>query len=274
MDRLMETGSPLVEVNAKPIHKLVIEIPMRTTVSGPVSNLRPWLSVSINGVRAVQGHCATWRSKAPQPGIVSADGPVDVIVHVPLPTHTLAEIERARAGADVEIIIQGEVGFSHAHEGVVLGHAVLGETRFIGFGRNDTGWKHTVAKSDWIKLLHELKWSYVGLLEVPLDLRGRKDALQHLQRAQDHMASGHWPEALGSCYKALEAVVPEAERDTVGEGNPVLSTKGRAALNELVRHAKTFTHEGRHDRPNLPDVGASEARFAFFLAAGLAQLIP
>lgn len=157
-------------------------------------------------------------AKNPQPGIVAANGPVEVEIHAPFPPHVLADIERARAGGDAEIVIQGEIGFSHAHEGVVIGHAVLGETRFLGFGRNDAGWKRTVGKSDWIKLLKELNWSQIGLLEVPLDLRGRKDALLHLDRAQEHIAKGDWPEALGSCYKALEAAVPEAERASIGEG--------------------------------------------------------
>lgn len=69
-------------------------------------------------------------------------------------------------------------------------------------------WK--IPQSEWVKLLPQLEWSEIELLELPREfLRshpGLARARERLKDAETALARGDWEGVLQDCRKAYEAV--------------------------------------------------------------------
>ena len=115
-----------------------------------------------------------------------------------------------------------------------------------------------IPRSEWVaRVVQPLGVEQFVFLEVaipPATDRARwEKALSHLAEAEQHYREGNDPEVLQRCYAAFEALegAPKAIFDTVPD------VEKRDRLNEALRTAKEYMHNGRH----VSQAGASEGAY-------------
>ena len=139
------------------------------------------------------------------------------------------------------------------------------ETQFINGGSGR--FEYVIPQSEWIKILKNLLWSELEVLEVPLSrirsipLLAR--AVSRFEDAQECHRRGDWEESMLNCRKAFEAIVQDAtEQSNMKKANQAfifIMGEGAKAdrLNELAKSLGDFLHLGRHE--NLPDITIKRA---------------
>lgn len=252
-----------------PVRRLILRCRLGHGMGYPVTNLRFRLAIRICDVLAYEGDVTRWTPVA-QPSLVG-EGGVDVEIYVPLHRGVLAAIEHRRAGGSAHIRLQGDVTYGIAHRIPNQGHWTVGETRSKDIRQDGAKeWQQDVPQSDWIRVLKELGWQHIELMELPMELEGDREALRHLEAAKVRLASGDWPGVLARCYNAIEAVAPQG-KEAAGRRAPHLSGAARDALDQMLFKAKAFCHDGRHHDAGPDNVGPDEARMILLMAAGLVQ---
>ena len=129
---------------------------------------------------------------------------------------------------------------------------------------------HSVAQSDWIKLLAQLKWSALELFEIPLELFSSdpnlKRAIELLREAQNRFSRGDWTGVLQNCRQAFEAAAADIGQSSDKASNfPKLldrvgGGKKSERLNELVKSLSEYCHLGRHEDFPAVNVTREDAR--------------
>ena len=158
---------------------------------------------------------------------------------------------------------------------VTLWVATLDADRYDTFTVQDL---LSVSQGDWIRVLANMRYADVMLLEVPRPDADRRpelaDAVAHLAGAQKAMVRGEYRESVGRCRDALEAIAcvdgPGRNiRELVGSPRD-LDKSGRLAL---VRQALlVLAHSARH----ADEVGARidwDRADAVFMVSALAALL-
>lgn len=115
-----------------------------------------------------------------------------------------------------------------------------------------------IPRSEWVaRVVQPLGVEQFVFLEVAIppapDSARWEKALSHLAEAEQHYREGNDPEVLQRCYAAFEALegAPKAIFDTVPD------VEKRDRLNEALRTAKEYMHNGRH----VSQAGASEGAY-------------
>ncbi len=116
----------------------------------------------------------------------------------------------------------------------------------------------SIPRSEWVaRVVQPLGVEQFVFLEVaipPATDRARwEKALSHIAEAERHYREGNDPEVLQRCYAAFEALegAPKAIFDMVPD------VEKRDRLNEALRTAKEYMHNGRH----VSQAGASEGAY-------------
>ena len=205
-------------------------------------------------------------------------------------TCVLQHIEEHRTGGDVKLQFQSRVlilkmpkvnysKFSEIEDIKTIG--VPFETTFVG---EDTDrFEYTIAQSEWIKMLRNLMWSELEILELPSSkLRSVQPlgrALKRFEDAQECYRRGDWEATMLNCRKVYEAIVQDhtgthdmsqAEQvytSLIGEGVKA------ERFSSMARSLGNFLHLGRHE--NLPDVLISRAdsQLALLLTGALLKYL-
>ncbi len=114
-----------------------------------------------------------------------------------------------------------------------------------------------VNQSDWIRVLGELGYCRMMLLEVPMPDQSTSpklsQAVASLRGAQDAILSGHYRDAVGCCRDSLESL-SEALGDTEKERQASfenVKARDKEARVRIVRRAlRTLCHPARHGDGN------------------------
>lgn len=116
----------------------------------------------------------------------------------------IAAVEELRAGGDLRFLltIVGEGG------GYSENPKAIHPT-------NDSLWK-ALARSDWVRMLHDAKAMDILLLEIPMPFveppAGLKPVIDNLRQAQNMFYEGHYPDCLINCRKSIETLAAFQQR--------------------------------------------------------------
>ena len=245
----------------------------------PICLLNTWMSVQTkDGLRLDEGTLFHMEHALAYPPVVRQGSESTGIITVDLPAPILNALEQRRRGGDLEIRVSSRV----------LVCQVLGDEEQGAFGwpvqslfeSGMTGEvEHTIPQSEWIRLLREMGWSEMQLLELPS--RGlRSDArlaraLKRLEDAQDCHRRGLWAESVANCRKVFEAVVKDVSgQDSMDHAleviqgfvvDPIRAEK----INEISLALSSFLHLARHEKFPEVVITPSDSMFALQMSTGL-----
>jgi len=152
-----------------PRRQLVLTCNITNSASYDICILDAWVKVeALNSLKLTEGKLFQSMHNSVDPAIIPQrkDGIGSGSFHIDLPPQVLQRIEEQRAGGDVKLFISSRVLVSEVFP--VNNVKVLGvpfETEFenAGSGR----FEHVIPQSEWIKLLKNLAWSELEVLELP-----------------------------------------------------------------------------------------------------------
>ena len=262
----------IVEVIAEgpPRRKLVLNCRVTNPVSCDICILDVWVDViAINGLRLAAGKLFYSMHNRTDPAIIEAGAKGLGAFDIELPACVLQHIEERRAGGDVKLQFLSRVLISEVRkvkdskvserdDVQILG--VPFETTFMGDGTDR--FEYMIPQSEWIKILKNLAWSEIEILELPSSkLRSvlpLARAFKRFEDAQECYRRGDWEETMLNCRKAFEAIVQDATgTDDMSRANQAfvsLIGEGEKAdrLTEVAKSLGDFLHLGRHE--NLPNI--------------------
>lgn len=192
-------------------------------------------------------------------------------ISLPLSDAVLYHIEGTRAGHDVLLKFSSEVLAFHVPDQSGSGSFEVPAPFQFGHGSHGP-FEHTIALSDWVKLLRAMGWSELELLEIPSaklkSLPTLARTFQLFEEARDCLRRGDWDGTMADCRKAVEAML----KDTIGSND--LSRAGEAleklvpdrakaaALNAALKGITAFLQLGRHEFVPAVTIKPADARLA------------
>ncbi len=229
--------------------------------------LDAWVNIaSLGGLKIAEGKIFQTMHNRVDPAIIPAGKTGQGAFNIALPADVIKYIEERRAGGDVKLWVSSRVLVSRVITvNDVKTLEVPFETQFINGGSGR--FEHVIPQSEWIKILKNLLWSELEVLEIPLSrirsipLLAR--AVSRFEDAQECHRRGDWEESMLNCRKAFEAIVQDAtEQSNMKKANQALILimgEGAKAdrLNELAKSLGNFLHLARHE--NLPDITIKRA---------------
>lgn len=152
-----------------------------------------------------------------------------------------------------------------------MSYYVLGAPQEGQFLANGTApIKYKISRSDWVKILSQMKYSELELFEVPLEIfsfdPNLKRAVELLRKAQERFFDGDWNGTLQNCRQSFEAAASEIGQtgDKKNNFEKLLSRVGpevkNSRLNEIIRSISEFCHLGRHEDFPAVEITREDAR--------------
>ena len=142
--------------------------------------------------------------------------------------------------------------------------------------------EHRVQQGAWVRVLEQMEYGRMILLEVPVPNVESAPLLvepvRHLEKAQQAMLRGEWREAVGCCRDVLEALadvlldarVQDPEVNALFEGTRFMNKEAR--LRTLRRALLVLCHPARHADEVAKDF-EWEPRDARAVVAAVAALV-
>ncbi len=272
-----------VSASAPPARCLTFDLQAQNPYSGQISFVELVVEIRIAGGPLLHDSCLGRLRHGTIPNILMVDGEKMMALElvVPMPAPVLAAIEAHRLGRDVEFEFRGNIEYSIAHVVGGGGHWSLGERRRANFGDPYGGlFRHTIPQSEWIKLLQQLRWSEVELLEVPRivgNLASLSRAYKNLKEASDALRKNDVDVCMIKCRKAYEAAI----RDLTGLDDTKAATEKlldgmqvekRAEINNLLLALAGLLHLARHERAQEIHFSRSEAIAALHISTAVIEL--
>jgi hypothetical protein len=133
-----------------------------------------------------------------------------------------------------------------------------------------------VSQSDWIKILENIDYRKMVLLEIPIPAGENnslfREAVTHLENAQKQMLHGHYREAVSACRDVLESL-----NRSIDEGEPAQASKKKRDKRQRFLAIQTSLHELTHAAKHVDEITSliewnlADARASISLAATLLQ---
>ncbi len=224
--------------------------------------LDSWDKISANNnLKLAEGKLFCFMYKRVEPAIIPANDQRIGAFVLQLSPNALENIEERRAGGDVELTFSSRVLVSEVH--IIDGNKVLGVPYETAFG-NHGSFEYTIPQSEWIKILKNLSWNELELLELPTNkirsIPSIGRAFDCFQVAQLSYRRGDWPGTMLNCRKIFEALVKDttesnnmkkayqAIKSIMGEGEKAECLNKKAeCLNKVINELGSFLHLGRHE---------------------------
>lgn len=171
---------------------------------------------------------------------------------------TLKKIEEVRSGNDLRFRIKLS---TLAHRG--------GEKT-----RLEAEVEQPVSQSDWIKLLNEIGYSSIFLLEVPLPCAGNHVSAPFKYLSEAHVAylRGDWREVVGKCRDVVESAAQIYSMEKIHDDLLVIGqsrgTDKWSRLSVIRRALHVFMHPARHPEGSPERFEREDAYFAISACAG------
>ena len=155
------------------------------------------------------------------------------------------------------------------------------ETTFEG-ERKDS-FDYIIPQSEWIKLLRNLAWSELEIVELPSSrLRSvppLERASNRFKDAQECYRRGDWEATMLNCRKAYEAIVQDhTSTNDMSQADQVFrdlidESEKADRIKRIAKSVDNFLHLGRHE--NLPDISIKRAdsQLALLLTGALLKYL-
>lgn len=200
---------------------------------------------------------------------------------IPLPGHVLASLEEARAGEDLELSITTSALVSPLRADNPMHLATPQESAISSPGSHDLAYK--IPQSEWLKLLRQLQWNELELIELPRPWgppsKTTQRATARFEDAVDAYRRGNWDDSMASCRKAFEAMVQDltGTADMAKTEAALISHLGEGPkakrLNVLIRELGQFLHLARHEVPEDVIITRSDASLSLQLTGAILRYI-
>jgi hypothetical protein len=138
-----------------------------------------------------------------------------------------------------------------------------------------------IARSNWLALLTDMKWTEIEIFEVPSasfgEFQDLPAATARMRQAETSLRSGDYNGVLAHCRAAMEAAAKaQARSDEVKKGFELLFSAAlpehaekRKILSEFVQKLSDYAHLGRHESFPALQITKSEAQFVYTSTLGL-----
>jgi hypothetical protein len=152
-----------------------------------------------------------------------------------------------------------------------------GETYVLGAINwdNRVAQSQPIARSRWLQLLAEMKWSEIDVFEVRTasfsHFEDLPTAASRLRHAESALRNGDWNGVLAHCRAALEgAAKAQTRSDDLRKGFELLfsaavpeHSQKRAVLDDFVKALSAYAHFGRHESFPALQITRSEAELVY-----------
>jgi hypothetical protein len=260
-----------VKVGKPPRRFLELDCQVMNQGTSSVCILDAWLRVQGNQDLVAEGRLFCPHHNRVDPAIIPAHATGNGVILIELPTPVLQRIEKNRNGLDVVLSFSSRVRVAE-----VTGDASrpLLQAPIETYFTETQGeyFAYRIPQSDWVKLLRELEWSELELLEFPTaKLRAvpaLARALTSYEQAQGCFRAGQWPECVINCRKAIECMVKDAlAENDMKEGlkavETLIGTGPKAVqLNEVLKAFNRFVQLARHPQHPHVEIGRNDALFS------------
>ncbi len=204
---------------------------------------------------------------------------------VPIGDEVIRYVEEDRDDRDVSLRLDMRYMWQEAIP-VPVGNG--GETRLVAgtvLSDTTTVYDCVIKRSDWIKLLGEMKWQEYRLVEIPTQPLLAADpkleiALKRLHEAQSTLRAGDYSGVLTKCRAAFESAAKYQGAGDTKKGFESLlehafggDEKKQAALNGLIARLSDYAHIGRHEHYPAIHISREEAEFVFATSVSLFSLL-
>jgi hypothetical protein len=251
-----------VEAERPPRRQLVLMCNIGNNTAFDLCILDAWVTAeALNGIKLAEGRLFQPMYNRVDPAIIPARGSGLGALHIELPAEVIQEVEEQRTGGDIKLAISSRVLIAKVSTaGDVTTLQAPFETQFgdAGLGR----FEYLIPQSEWLKLLRNLDWSELEILELPSRrfraIPSLARAIERFKEAQESYRRGDWEASMLNCRKAFEAIVQDtvAEADMSKAHQALVSIMGEGdktdRLDDLVKSLGRFLHLGRHE--NLPPI--------------------
>jgi len=260
-----------------PKRQLEISCNIKNPNNFDICILDSWTKISANnGLKLSEGKLFCCMYKRIEPAIIPANDQGIGAFVLQLSTAALKNIEERRAGRDVEISLSSRVLVSEVQ--IINGNKVLGVPYETAFGNHES-FKYTIPQSEWIKMLRNLEWNELELLELPIN---KIRAIPSMARAFDRFGDAQlcyrredWPGTMLNCRKIFEAIVQdETGSEGMGKASQAIKSimgEGKKAdcLDKVIKELGTFLHLGRHEQLSSVSIGWADAQLSLHMAGAL-----
>jgi hypothetical protein len=246
-------------------------------INKPITIIDVWVSINANGQNIAEGKFINILGSEIDP-----KGEATAELFIPMTTYIIQNIEQTRKGSDVFLQIRTNALLcTTLHKGKSI---VLGEPIRSQFNQDNRGAiEHKIPQSEWVKLLSEMQWSELELIEIPNSIIR---AIPELDRAiicykdaQKQYREGHWSQAVINCRSVFEALVkdateqnkmslaPDAINKLIGEGPKSDS------INDLIIGLTSLLQLARHQQQPQIEIDPSEATIAIRVTGSILTYI-
>lgn len=263
-----------------PTRELRLECQIHSPPTGSVFIFDVWVKAMIQGgITIAEGRLFEPHHARSGPASLRFHDPGIASIHIPLSALSLNSIEQQRAGGDVELSVLTNALISHLPRDNPMLMTVPMERSLVTVGSDRL--VYPIPQSEWIKVLRQLQWSELELIELPGTSATRPPSLarafSRLSDATEAYRRGEWEDTMANCRKAFEALVQDltGKPDMAATG-PLLETilgegPKAARVDALVKELGQFLHLARHEQHPSVKIGRADAAFSLHLTSALLQ---
>jgi hypothetical protein len=262
-----------------PRQKLALACEVTNPATFDICLLDAWIRVeALNGLTLAEGKLFQSMYNRVDPAIIRAGKYGSGAIHIELPVNVMNNIEQRRAGGDIDLRLSSRILVSEVSS--TQAGTTLKPPYETEFGDGSTSYiEYVIHQSEWVKLLRNLGWSELEIIELPSNrLRSIPPlarALERFEEARQNYRNGDWEETMFNCRKAFEAIVQDVSGVTgMGKAHQVfVSVLGEGEktdkFDKLVMVLGDFQQLGRHE--NLPriSINRADAELSLFLTGAL-----
>lgn len=276
------------EARGLPSRALILRCEISNPNPGDLYIADGWLEIrGAGGVRVAEGRLFHPLYNMVDPAVVSGGGAKKSLgdIVIPLSSSAIQLLEERRNGGDLplqidsRILVAGVITGPDGHQ-LVLSAPI--ESRFSSSAVGGSI-ELRIPQSEWVKLLRQLEWSEMELMELPMTLLRSEPRLararDRLKEAESCLTQGDWDGVLQNCRMAWEAAAigltgEESHRVAL----PKLAAyfgKGPKAeqLDSLAKKLGEFLHLARHDQPDHVSITRADAVLGLRITASLLDYI-
>jgi len=261
------------------MRKLELECQIANPTQCDICILDAWVEVeTLNGLKLAEGKLFKAMYNKVDPAIIPLGEKGLGSFNIQLPAQALHDIEERRVDGDVKLIFSSRVLVAKVNK--VNDIKILEIPFEMFFGNSGNGrFEYLIPQSEWIKLLKNLHWSELELLELPASrlriIPVLARSFSRFEDAQNCFRQLDWEETMLNCRKAFEAIVQDVSgvSDMRKSREVIISLVGEGdkakRINELAKSLSNFLHLGRHENPPNISIKRSDAELALHLTGAL-----
>lgn len=274
----------IIEIRATCSPKRQLELICRVanTAPLPIFIIDAWVKVkALNGLVLADGRIFHTMHNRADPAIIPPGASGSGSFVIVMPDFVINSIEQRRAGGDIDLVLSSRVRVSQIQ--LIDEISTFGMPYETEFGNEHSEQiKYHIPQSEWVKILKDMQWSELEIVELPLSiLRSNPQLARALKRFTDAQMSyrnGDWDVTMLNCRKVFEAIVQGKSgsadmKDATDVFLSIIADNEKAKrVDNLIKKLGDFLHLGRHEQLTIV-INRSDAQFALHLTGAILRYV-